>query len=173
MGGYWGTKAEGEGEQDPKGSETTVEATLCYTFSSEGKSTTEAQQAYLAEVDRLGYKIGLRVRAEVNIRAFRFLRERGEVELVASDDVTQDLARTFGSPEGEKWLGFRPSSRERRRYHFPEPCVICYDMILTLSPPPRLPLLIPIVIRRDNQHSFGESCIAGLLVIRARRQAKA
>lgn len=168
MGGYWGLKAEGEGEDDKKG-EMIVYATLCYTFSSDGKSHSDAQREYLAEVDRLGYKIGLRVPPDLSVRSFLFRRDGGDVELDVKEDITQDLERTFGTTPGDKWLGFRPRSRERRRHDFPEPCVICYEMVLTLSPPPPLPLLIPIVIRRDNHRSFGEACISGLLVIRARR----
>ena len=189
MGGYWGTKAEGESdddttgegeredekttggatEQDKKPGETTVDATLCFTFATDDKPQNQAQQEYLAEVDRLGYKIGLRVRADQAIHSFRFRRDGGDVELDVHTDVTQDLDQTFGTPAGEKWLGFRPRSRVRRKYVFPEPNVICYEMVLTLSPRPRLPLLIPIVIRRDNRSSFSDSCIGGLLVIRARR----
>jgi hypothetical protein len=173
MGGYWGLKGEGEGQEDPKTGETVVSATLCYTFSMEGKSAAQAQHEYLAEVNRLGYKIGLRVPAGQTVRSFVFRREGEDVRMEEEPEVQRDLAATFGAPEGEKWLGYRPHSREpHRRYHFPEPCVICYDMVLTLSPRPRLPLLVPIVIRRDNGRSFGEACISGLLVIRPGRAGK-
>lgn len=172
MGGFWGLKAEGEGQEDSKKNETTVDATLCYTFSMDGKSESDARQEYLREVDRLGYKIGLRVPVDQDVRSFLFRREGGDVRMQEHTDVKQDLDRSFRPPAGEKWFGFRPESRERRRYHFPEPCVICYEMVLTLSPPPPLPLLVPIVIRRDNKTSFAEACISGLLVIRARGAAQ-
>jgi hypothetical protein len=168
MAGYNGMKGEGEGSQGDKPDETTVEGTLCLTFSARGKTEAEAQRQYLEAVDRLGYKLGVRVRNEQTIRSFLFRRDGGDIALAEDADVSADLQRVLSPPPGEKWLGFVPRSRERRRYTFPEVNVVCYEFFLVLAPPPPLPLIIPIVIRHNNGRSFGESFIAGLLVLRAR-----
>jgi hypothetical protein len=176
MAGFWGSKVEGEegdaprapGEQ-PK-DEIAVVGTVCYTFPTEGKPPQQAQREYLERSDRLGYKIGLRLGVNQSVVYFAFRREGGgDVQMVEDAAVTQDLQTVFGSGPGEKWIGFVPTSKDRRRHAFPEPNVICYDMVLTLKPRVPLPLLIPIVMRFNNGQSFSASFIGSVVVIRARK----
>lgn len=183
MAGYFGTKAEAEAQVEEEKGEgaagkektdekredgMTAEGELCFTFSVRGKSEAEARDDYLRQMDRLGYKIGLRLRTEQDVRDFRFRRDTGDVRMAMDPAVTADLTEVLGAPPGERWLGFLPDSRERRRYEFPEPGVICYRFLLRVVPRVRLPLLIPMVIRHDNGRSFRESFIGGLLTIRPR-----
>jgi len=192
MAGYFGTKAEAEaqdgegtdreeekrpddkkeGEARPAAAALTAEGELCFTFSVRGRPERDAQEEYLRQMDRLGYKIGLRLRADQSVLAFLFRRDDGEVRMTENPDVSTDLAAVFGTTSWERWVGFTPESRARRRHSFPEPGVICYRFVLRLAPRPRLPMVIPMVIRHDNGRSFGESFIGGLLTIRARTVAR-
>ena len=177
MAGYFGTKVEGEADQGPDDSgkarddETTVDGELCFTISTKGKTESEAHEDYLRQVDRLGYKIGLRLRREQQVQEFRFRRQPQDVQMIEDAQVTADLTSVLGAPPEERWIGFVPDTTARRTYTFPEGCVVCYEFVLRLAPRARLPLLIPIVIRHNNGHSFADSFISGLLTVRGRRRA--
>lgn len=120
----------------------------------------EAERA-TGRLRNLGIKMGLLVREGQQVQQLTCGGGVGQV----NDAVSADLASVFGTPIGNRWLGFVFKPLPEATH--PIPTIAEYSLVLVLAGITTLPQLVPAPSRYGNDQSFAASYLSALWVVPA------
>jgi hypothetical protein len=130
----------------------------CYEFKTKKKAKPAAikaaRKAYLDAVKANGFKMGVKIRANQQLVTFSFAgKSGGDVVLTPVANVKSELDQAFGTDPSEQWVGLKASPGIERKATFPKPLHVCYKFTLEVTPVPKMPQPIPVVVTYGDESS--------------------